>query len=132
MQTKSLTGDVSLAEELTEILRGRIITGEYQMGEKLVENKIARELKVSRTPVRDAFKQLVKEQLIEYIPNKGCFAKGFSRKDMEDIYEVRKAVEQLAVVWAIRNGSDEEIAALKEMLEIMSLYTEQNLYDRCV
>ncbi len=130
MQTKGLTGDASLAEELTEILRGRIITGEYQMGEKLVENKIARELKVSRTPVRDAFKQLVKEQLIEYIPNKGCFAKGFGRKDMEDIYEVRKAVEQLAVVRAIRNGSEEEIAALKKMLEIMSLYTEQNLYDK--
>ena len=50
------------------------------MGEKLIENKIAKELKVSRTPVRDAFKQLVKERLIEYVPNKGCFAKGFSQK----------------------------------------------------
>ncbi len=130
MQIKSLTGEASLAEEIAEILRGRIITGEYRMGEKLVENRIARELKVSRTPVRDAFRQLAEEQLIEYIPNKGCFAKGFCRKDMEDIYEVRKAVEQLAVVWAIRNGSEEDIAGLKEQLEIMNMYTEQNLCDK--
>ncbi len=126
---KYLTGEASLTEEITEILKGRIITGEYKVGEKLIENKIARELKVSRTPVRDAFKQLAKEQLVEYIPNKGCFARGFSRKDMEDIYEVRKAVEQLAVVWAIRNGSDEDISGLKEQLKIMNRYTKKNLYD---
>ena len=82
------------------------------MGEKLIENKIALELKVSRTPVRDAFKQLAKEQLVDYIPNKGCFAKGFSHKDMEDIYAVRKAVERLAITWAIENADEEKIAEL--------------------
>lgn len=97
MEPQILTGEASLAEEIVNILRVRIITGEYAMGEKLVENKIATELKVSRTPVRDAFKQLTKEKLIEYIPNKGCFARGFSEKDMRDIYAVREAVEQLAV-----------------------------------
>ena len=87
-----MTVGVSLAEEITEVIRQRIINGGYAMGEKLVENRIATELKVSRTPVRDAFKQLAKEQLVEYIPNKGCFARGFSHKDMTDIYAVRKAV----------------------------------------
>ena len=116
MQQQAITGEASLAEEVAEILRTRIITGEYEMGEKLVENKIAKELKVSRTPVRDAFKQLTKEQLIEYIPNKGCFAKGFSQKDMADIYEVRKAVEELAVTWAIENADEDSIRELKEHL----------------
>lgn len=125
-----LAGEASLAEEIAEILRVRIITGEYAMGEKLVENKIAKELKVSRTPVRDAFKQLTNEKLVEYIPNKGCFAKGFSHKDMEDIYAVRIAVEQLAMEWAINNMDKSELKRLKEQLEIMSFYTENNMREK--
>lgn len=130
MQSQQITGESSLAAEVAEILRNRILNGEYEMGEKLVENKIANELKVSRTPVRDAFKQLVKERLIEYIPNKGCFAKGFSQKDMADIYAVRKAVEELAVVWAIENADDESIEALKEQLDLMNFYTEHGFYEK--
>ena len=130
MQPQTITGESSLADEVAEILRTRIITGEYEMGEKLIENKIATELKVSRTPVRDAFKQLAKERLIEYGPNKGCFAKGFSQKDMEDIYAVRKAVEELAVVWAIENADEEGVEALKEQLDLMSFYTTHGFYDK--
>lgn len=130
MWKKAITGESSLAKEVTDVLRDRIINGEYAMGEKLIENKIALELKVSRTPVRDAFKQLSKEQLVEYIPNKGCFAKGFSHKDMEDIYAVRKAVEQLAITWAIENADGEKLAELGQHLELMSFYTENNSYEK--
>ena len=130
MQNQVLTGETSLAEEIAQILRSRIINGEYAMGEKLVENKIATELKVSRTPVRDAFQQLSKERLIEYIPNKGCFAKGFGKEDMRDIYAVRNAVEQLAVEWAIRNRTDEDIKILREQLEIMAFYTANGMNEK--
>lgn len=130
MQPQVLTGEASLAEEIAEILRARIINGDYTMGEKLVENKIATELKVSRTPVRDAFKQLTREKLIEYVPNKGCFARGFTKDDMRDIYAVRIAVEQLAVEWAIRNKTDEDIDHLHEQLEIMSFYTSNGMLDK--
>ena len=127
---KLLTGETSLAEEITSILRSRIITGEYEMGEKLIENKIAKELKVSRTPVRDAFKELTKDGLVEYVPNKGCFAKGFSKKDMADIYKVRTAVEQLAIEMAIENKDEETMQKLREQLEVMNFYTEQKMSDR--
>ena len=130
MEPQILTGEASLADEIVNILRVRIITGEYAMGEKLVENKIATELKVSRTPVRDAFKQLTKEKLIEYIPNKGCFARGFSEKDMRDIYAVREAVEQLAVEWAIMNRSEDNLARLREQLEIMNFYTTHDMIEK--
>lgn len=127
---KAITGESSLAKEVTDVLRDRIIDGEYAMGEKLIENKIADDLKVSRTPVRDAFKELAKEQLVEYIPNKGCFAKGFNHKDMADIYAVRKEVEKLAITWAIENADEEKINELGEHLELMSFYTENNSYDK--
>ena len=130
MQHQLITGESSLAEEVTEILRTRIITGEYEMGEKLIENKIANELKVSRTPVRDAFKQLTKEGLISYIPNKGCFARGFTQKDMADVYAVRKAVEELAITWAIENADQASIDALKEQLDLMNFYTQHGFYDK--
>ena len=100
------------------------------MGEKLIENKIAKELKVSRTPVRDAFKELTKDGLVEYVPNKGCFAKGFSKKDMADIYKVRTAVEQLAIEMAIENKDEETMQKLREQLEVMNFYTEQKMSDR--
>lgn len=130
MQRKILSGEASLAEEITEVIRDRIINGEYEMGEKLIENKIANELKVSRTPVRDAFKQLAEEQLVEYVPNKGCFAKGFNQKDMSDIYAVRKEVEKLAIEWAIEHASKEKIEDLRDHLELMCFYTENNFYEK--
>ena len=130
MWKKAITGEASLAKEVTDVLRDRIINGDYAMGEKLIENKIAEELKVSRTPVRDAFKQLAKEQLVEYIPNKGCFAKGFSHKDMEDIYAVRKAVERLAITWAIENADEEKLEELGQHLELMNFYTLNNSYEK--
>lgn len=130
MWKKAITGESSLAKEVTDVLRDRIINGEYTMGEKLIENKIAEELTVSRTPVRDAFKQLAKEQLVDYIPNKGCFAKGFSHKDMEDIYAVRKAVERLAITWVVENADEERLTELGQHLELMNFYTINNSYDK--
>ena len=132
MTDQVLKGESSLAEEIVHILRGRIINGEYSIGEKLVENKIAEELKVSRTPVREAFKQLTKENLIEYVPNKGCFAKGFDRDDLNDIYAVRNAVEQLAVEWAIKNRTDEDLARISEQLELMQHYNANGMVDKFI
>ena len=74
----------SLTEEIADVVRERILKGEYEIGEKIKENQIAAELRVSRTPVREAFKLLENEGLIDYIPNRGCFAKGFTKRDVED------------------------------------------------
>ena len=130
MGYEKMTGEASLAEEVAEILRTRIINGQYAIGEKLTENKVANELKVSRTPIRDAFKQLLKEDLVEYIPNKGFFARGFTISDMADVYAVRTSVEQLAIRRAIEMAGDRDIVRLGEHLELMSFYTENNFYEK--
>ena len=74
----------------------KTLTGFKFIGEKIKENQIATELRVSRTPIREAFKLLENEGLIDYIPNRGCFAKGFTKQDVDDIYAVRAALEMLA------------------------------------
>ena len=120
----------SLTDELVDIIRDRILKGEYKIGEKIKENQIATEFKVSRTPIREAFKQLENEGLIDYIPNRGCFAKGFTRQDIEDIYAVRKALEIMAVEWAVSRISDEQIQALQEQSELMEFYTAKKDSDK--
>lgn len=120
----------SLTDELVDIIRDRILKGEYKIGEKIKENQIATEFKVSRTPIREAFKQLENEGLIDYIPNRGCFAKGFTRQDIEDIYAVRKALEIMAVEWAVSRISDGQIQALQEQSELMEFYTAKKDSDK--
>ena len=115
----------SLTEEIADVVRERILRGEYEIGEKIKENQIATELRVSRTPIREAFKLLENEGLIDYVPNRGCFAKGFTKQDVEDIYAVRESLEELAVVWAVERISPEEIAALEEQCEMMEFYTKK-------
>ena len=110
MRQEDMNGTRSLAEEVTEILRNRILQGEYTMGEKLTENKIAAELKVSRTPIRDAFRQLEKEQLVEYA--------------------VRGAVEALAIRKACDHADEQDIRQLGRQLEKMHFYTKQNSYEK--
>ncbi|NLT47465.1 MAG: GntR family transcriptional regulator [Clostridiales bacterium] len=123
MSNGKFSQTVSLAEEIEHILRERILKGEYGIGERIKENQIAEELKVSRTPIREAFKQLEKEGLIESIPNRGSFALGLTKQDVKDIYAVRAAVEVLAVEWAIPRISDEEILRLRDAFERMEFYT---------
>lgn len=119
------SGSTSLTEEIENILRERILKGEYGIGERIKENQVAEELKVSRTPIREAFKQLEKEGLIQTIPNRGSFTIGFTKQDIQDIYEVRAAVEMLAVERAAANITDEELAGMQEIYDMMEFYTKR-------
>ena len=118
-ERKEFSSSFSLADEIADIVRDRILKGEYEIGEKIKENQIASELKVSRTPIRDAFKQLENEGLIDYVPNRGCFAKGFTHQDVDDIYAVREALERLAVERAVERITDKEIDEITKIIDSM-------------
>ncbi len=117
--------ECTLTNEIADIVRERILSGEYEIGEKIKESSIAQELNVSRTPIRDAFKTLEEEGLLDYLPNRGCFAKGFTKRDVADIYTVREALEEIAVTWACERITDEEIMKLEEQCELMEIYTRK-------
>lgn len=122
---KDFSNSFSLTDEIADVVRERILKGEYEIGEKIKENQIATELRVSRTPIREAFKLLENEGLIDYVPNRGCFAKGFTQQDVDDIYAVRAALEELAIKWAVERITPEEIAALEEECDLMEFYTKK-------
>lgn len=115
----------SLTVEIANTIRDRILKGEYGIGERIKENQIAEELRVSRTPVREAIKQLEAEGLIESIPNRGSFCLGFTNQDIDDVYAVRTAVEVLAVKWTVNKITDEEIKSLQDEYELMEFYTKK-------
>ena len=124
MSERKMTQFESLTDSIASVIRSRILNGEYKSGEKIKETHVAEELRVSRTPIRKAFKELEEEGLIEYIPNKGCFAKGFTRRDIEDVYAVRKVLEELTVEWAVSRITDEEVAKMAEKCEEMQGYVD--------
>lgn len=125
MNSDKFSNTVSLTEEIESIIRQRILNGQYGIGERIKENQVAQELKVSRTPIREAFKQLEKEGLIQSIPNRGSFALGFTKQDIQDIYEVRAAVEMLAMERAVAKISEEELYAMQETFDLMEYYTNK-------
>ncbi|MBR0598828.1 GntR family transcriptional regulator [Sinanaerobacter chloroacetimidivorans] len=114
-----------LSSDLFTNLRKDILQGKLRQGEKLTEQQICDTYHVSRTPVREAFKQLELEGLIETIPNRGAFVIGFSPQDFEDMYELRKSYEVLAVKWAIERITKEEFEKLEEAFEFMEFYTQK-------
>lgn len=113
----------SLSHSLFNQLRADILQGKLKPGEKLTEQRVCSEYVVSRTPVREAFQKLENDGLIETIPNRGAFVVGVTDRDIQDMYELRKAYEAIAVRWAIQRITDEEFKALQEAYEFMEFYT---------
>ena len=94
-----------ISESLYMQLRKDILTEEIGTGLKLTEQELCNVYRVSRTPIREALRQLEIEGLVEIIPNRGAFAVGLSARDLADIYMLRREHEVLAVGWAIERIS---------------------------
>jgi len=116
----------SLTDRIFKQIENDILFGKYQPGDSLIETKLSRELNVSRTPIREALRQLEREGLVQSIPNKGVFVKGISVQDIEDIYTIRMIIEGLAARWAAEKITDEEINELKEVVDLEEFYTTKN------
>ena len=112
---------VSLADQVFEHIERDILSGKYERGEIITESKLSAELGVSRTPIREALRRLDQEHLIEE-SGKGSVVIGISEKDLEDIFLIRKQLECLAASMAAKNHTDEQLAELKETLELQEFY----------
>jgi Transcriptional regulators len=115
-----------IREIVLERLRKAIMDGSFQSGDRLVETSIAEGMGVSRTPVREAFRQLEIEGLAENVPRKGTVVKGISKRDILEIYEIREVLEGLAFRLACANISETRILELKEMLLKMEKSIDNN------
>ncbi|BDR76639.1 GntR family transcriptional regulator [Clostridium tetani] len=119
-------------EIILEELRAAIFDRKLEAGDRLIENNIAKSMGVSRTPVREALRQLEIEGLAINIARKGTLVKGISKEDIIEIYDIREVLEGLAVRGACLNISRKEILRLKEIIEIMSKCINKNDTDKYI
>ena len=102
-----------LRDIVFQTLRNAIITGELQPGERLMETQLAEKLGVSRTPIREAIRKLELEGLVVMVPRKGAQVAQFTEKDIQDVLEVRAALEALAAKLACRRMDDRAFLKLQ-------------------
>jgi len=104
--TRTVQRATSLGQQVANILRQRIVRGDLQPGDRLTEEALADEFQVSRGPVRDAITQLSFEKLIEVHKPRGIYIIGLTDDDVEQLYSLRAALEQLALRRAMRVTDD--------------------------
>lgn len=123
-------GHGSLGHKIFCLLRDKILNEDYVAGQKLNEVALSKELNISRTPIREALKQLELEGLVESIPNKGVYVLGFSPRDIDDMLEIRMVLEGLSIQLAIERISQAELEKLKEIYDLMEFYARKNDQDK--
>lgn len=120
----------SLSARVFHVLREEILSGKYKRDEELKEKTIGEELGVSRTPVREALRQLEMEGLVTIIPNKGAFVVGVSQDDIRDIYEIRSLLEGLCAKWAAKHIQEKELQELEENIFLTDFHIEKGHEDQ--
>lgn len=103
-------------ETIYEEVKSRIYDSTYEFGEKLVISRLAKEFESSEIPVREALNQLNTEGLIDFRPHVGAIVTPLSKKDVQDIFEIRIVLEVLATRLAVGNLTDGDLNHLKSII----------------
>lgn len=105
------------SERVYERVRQAIIEGEYEPGSRLVEQRVAEDLDVSRTPVREAVRRLESEGLVIVERNRGAQVRPLSESEIADLYAVRARLESLGAELAASRAEASDVAALRQAAE---------------
>lgn len=126
LSLNSIQRSKSLYEQTYEALRTSILTGDLQPGERLVETQLAEQLQVSRTPIREAIRQLQRDNLVTSDANGGLRVTTISIADVAQLYDCRIALEQLSVQAACQNATTAQLQRLEDLvLQAEHLQAEQ-------
>lgn len=126
MSTLRAARRVRVKDDVLTVLRAAILGGEFAPGEHLGETELADRLEVSRGPVRDAIATLAHEGLVLVEPHKGARIPLLSRRDVEEVFSLRLALEVLAGREAIRNATDADLDALTSALDPIEIALASN------
>ena len=113
----SMTNPKSKKSIVYETLKKRIIDNSLRSGEPLVEAILSKELKISKTPVREALQQLERDGFVENVPGRGCFVSRISFQDVKELFEIREILECEVVKRAALKGDVEKIDAVRKKFE---------------
>lgn len=130
MENKTVYEDYSLRGRTFNRIREDILLGKYETNEELREVTLGKELGVSRTPVREALRQLELEGLVRIIPNKGAYVTGISPKDIQDIYVIRSYLEGLCARWAAKLITKEQLGELEEIVYLAQFHSSKGNFEQ--
>jgi DNA-binding GntR family transcriptional regulator len=127
MESEKLSGKIKnlnfqphvLAEQVSRILTEAILEGVLKGGDQLIEAELQKQFGISRSPVREAFRDLEKKGLVVIIPRRGTFVKRITRKDIKENFPVRALLEGLAAREAYPKMTPDALAALSQVLDKM-------------
>ena len=122
--TLNMNAYLPLRDVVFNTLREAILKGDLKPGERLMELQLASKLGVSRTPIREAIRMLEQEGLAVTTPRKGAEVAKMTLKDMEDVLEIRDALDELAVRIACQKISDAQLKQLEDMKELFEKSTQ--------
>ena len=120
----------SLRGRVFQSIREDILSGRYEQNTELKEAAIGAELGVSRTPVREALRQLELEGLVTIIPNRGAYVNMITAKDVQDIYVIRSMLEGLCARWATQSITEEQLDSMEETLCLSEYHTSKKNYEK--
>jgi len=106
-----------LGEVVYEALKNAITENQFKAGDRLMETDLADEMQVSRTPVREAVRKLEAEGYVTIIPRKGTYVAGLTVQDINDVFEIRYALEGMAAYFAAQRATQEDIEELRAFVE---------------
>jgi DNA-binding GntR family transcriptional regulator len=118
MRRLVIKSEKTIRRKIYEHLREQLLSGEIQPHQHLIEARIAQNIGTSRTPVREALHSLELEGLIESIPRVGYVVNPISGEEVEEICEIRAAVEGLAARWAMEKGHQKLVEELERNISL--------------
>lgn len=113
-----------IRESTYETLKHAIILGEIPAGTRLIETAYAESMHISRTPLREAFRKLELDGLVEYVARRGVVVSAFTLEDIEEIYTIRNALMMLIVPSIIANITEAHLIKLQKILDKMDVAQE--------
>jgi DNA-binding GntR family transcriptional regulator len=119
-----------LVDRLAATIRARVLSGEIPTGARLRQESLASEFGVSRTPVREALRQLQASGLVSVEPNRGAVVRGPSTRDIREAYAVRAELEGLAAELAVPHIADAQLEQLREAERLFRHSIEEVIEDR--
>jgi DNA-binding GntR family transcriptional regulator len=117
---------ITAEEEAYAFLLDAICKGTYRMGERLIAEDIATEIGMSRMPVREAFRRLAADGLVTLRPNRGAVVSGLNIEEMREVFEMRSALEGLAIRVAVPKITERHLIHLERLLDDMDDYRDDS------
>ncbi len=125
MKTRPIEQHLTLREKILETIREAILKGTLKPGEKVAEPELAERFGISRTPIREAFRQLESEGYLTVIPRKGAVVAALSEQDVQEFYAIKSILEGYAAELAATRLSEKEIEKLEAINQRLKMLAEE-------